>query len=119
MLGTDADDGLNLVPGARQDHGGRHSTESGKAIAFVGLELISLHDNSFLTDHRAKLCKHSLGEFRFDFRYIWGSAQHSRPRMLTSVNLCKFGSGICDLSLSYSAMVTLKCSVKIARGKSS
>jgi len=39
--------------------------------------------------------------------------------MLTSANLGKFGSGICDVSLSYSVMVTLKCRGKMARGKSS
>ena len=40
------------------------------------------------------------------------------PRVLSSANLAKVGTGICDVSLSYSVMVTLKCRVKMDPGKS-
>jgi hypothetical protein len=56
MLGTDADDCLNFLPGSRQDNRGRYGTKSGEPIALVCLELISLHDDSIVADHRTKVC---------------------------------------------------------------
>jgi hypothetical protein len=49
VSGADADDVLNLCCRARQNHCTWNSAEGGQAIAFISLELISLHDNFTLT----------------------------------------------------------------------
>lgn len=78
MLGADADDCLNFVSGARQGNGGWHSPKSGQAIAFVGLELISLQNNSIGAQYSVKVRQHSLRENPvLEFGCIWGLSQHS------------------------------------------
>ena len=78
MLGTDADDRLNFVLGARQDNRRGYSAKCSQSIAFVRLELISLRDNSVLTDDGTKVCQHTLGEeLLFEFSRIRELVQHS------------------------------------------
>ena len=72
MGGADADDGLNFVSGARKEDGGGQSAKSGETVALVGLELISLYDDSVAAYDGFKVCQDRCG---YRLR-LWSLTQH-------------------------------------------